>query len=91
MVDYKSRLYKVLLNELLEEQTQDIALLMSLLILHMMLVSDRFCLFVALDLSDIPARILTHCLYHGNSLERLGHGDHYHSVSPNSVYRISTT
>ncbi len=71
MVHNEGRLDQMLLNELLEEEVQDVALLMTLLELNVLLLSDGACLFQSVDLVEIHAGVLLYRVHHGDACERL--------------------
>ena len=71
MIHNEGRLYKVFLNKLFKEHTQDISLLMPCFIFYMMLVSEGLCLLICLYLIEVDACILLHSIHHRDPLKWL--------------------
>ena len=82
MIHYKGRLEKVLFNEFLEEQIQNIALLVSFLEGYVVLLSGRSRLFKSVNLVKVNSGILLNGVDHRDSLERLAE-IHFDSVIHN--------
>ena len=75
MVHDEGRLNQMLLDILLEEEIQDVALLMALLIFHMALLRESLRLLVGCHLVKVDAGVLLHGLRHGEACKRLAEVD----------------
>ena len=71
MIQDEGRLYQMLFHKLLKQHAEDIAFLMSGLILNMILIRQRFCFLVRLDLRKVDSLVFLQGIHHRNPLKRL--------------------
>ena len=71
MVHNEGRLNEMLLNEVLEEEVENVALGVAILVVNALFVSNLACLLKSADLLEVNAGILLYGVNHGDALEGL--------------------